>query len=368
MSITFDAGGSGCTPPTSYPDLFISLLGETQAAVTSKVTAAWTQLFHDPTNTNNVYYTGPGANEAYIWDVADNEVRTEGMSYGMMIAVQLDHQTEFDALWTFVKQYMAQPNGQFAWHTTTTGGLIDGATNSAPDGDEYFAMALVFAANRWGNAGTYNYANEAEAVLTTLVNQEFDPNLHLVLFGPGVTTFTDGSYVLPAFYQVWACVDPVNQAFWQTAVPAARTFFHNAANATTGIVPDHSSLAGAPESNFGSDAVRVVVNIMMDHNFFDADPWQTTWASTFAAFFQSQGPNYVDAYTPAGMPVDGGTHSPHIVACNATLGFGVSSSVGMPFVQALWNLPIPTGEFRYYDGMLYLLALLHVSGSFELWY
>lgn len=335
----------------------------------SKVTAAWTQLFHDPTMQNNVYYTGPGANEAYIWDVADNEVRTEGMSYGMMIAVQLDHQAEFDALWTFVQDHMAQPDGQFAWHVTTAGALIDGATNSAPDGDEYFAMALVFAANRWGNtSGAFDYAQEAEAVLTTLAQQEFSPTADLVLFGPGVTTFTDGSYVLPAFYQVWACVDPIHQAFWQAAVPAARTFFHNAANTTTGIVPDHSSLTGTPESNFGSDAVRVVVNIMMDHNFFDADPWQVTWASTFAAFFNSQGPDYVDAYTPAGMPVSGGTHSPHIVACNATLGFGVSSSVATPFLQELWNLAIPTGEFRYYDGMLYMLALLHVSGQFQLWY
>jgi oligosaccharide reducing-end xylanase len=106
---------------------------------------------------------------------------------------------------------------------------------------------------------------------------------------------------------------------------------------------------------------------MMDHNFYDADPWQTTWASTFAAFFTGQGASYIDAYTPAGMP-EQGSHSPHIVACNATLGFGVPASVGAPFVQELWNLPIPTGTYRYYDGMLYVLALLHVSGTFHIWY
>ena len=28
---------------------------------------------------------------------------------------------------------------------------------------------------------------------------------------------------------------------------------------------------------------------------------------------------------------------------------------------------IPTGRYRYYDGMLYLLAMLHCSGEFQIW-
>jgi oligosaccharide reducing-end xylanase len=37
------------------------------------------------------------------------------------------------------------------------------------------------------------------------------------------------------------------------------------------------------------------------------------------------------------------------------------------FVEALWNEPIPTGQHRCYDGMLYLLALLHCGGDFRIW-
>ena len=29
--------------------------------------------------------------------------------------------------------------------------------------------------------------------------------------------------------------------------------------------------------------------------------------------------------------------------------------------------PIPTGQGRYYDGMLYLMSLMHVSGEFRIW-
>jgi oligosaccharide reducing-end xylanase len=61
------------------------------------------------------------------------------------------------------------------------------------------------------------------------------------------------------------------------------------------------------------------------------------------------------------------------VACNALLGFGVPALRGAggdrhALPNELWTKPIPTGKYRYYDGMLHLLALLHVSGKFQLWY
>lgn len=139
--------GAGCTPPTAYANLFINLLGQTKAASDAKLAAAWSQLFN-PSGANTIFFNGPGANESYVEDIADNDVRTEGMSYGMMIAVQLNHQPEFDRLWTFVKNHMAQTNGQIAWHVSTSGSVL--ATGGAPDGDEYFATALIFASKRWG--------------------------------------------------------------------------------------------------------------------------------------------------------------------------------------------------------------------------
>jgi len=41
-------------------------------------------------------------------------------------------------------------------------------------------------------------------------------------------------------------------------------------------------------------------------------------------------------------------------------------STARPFVQALWDLPIPSGQYRYYNGVLHMLALLHTSGKFQL--
>jgi oligosaccharide reducing-end xylanase len=36
------------------------------------------------------------------------------------------------------------------------------------------------------------------------------------------------------------------------------------------------------------------------------------------------------------------------------------------FTEALWNTPIPSGQNRYYDGMLYLMSLMHDGGAFRI--
>ena len=36
------------------------------------------------------------------------------------------------------------------------------------------------------------------------------------------------------------------------------------------------------------------------------------------------------------------------------------------YVQRLWDVQPPMGKWRYYVGMVYFLAMLHVSGHFSL--
>jgi oligosaccharide reducing-end xylanase len=337
--------GNGCTPPAAYGNLFVSVSGHTQADSDAKVAAAWSSLFN-PGGAGSIYFNGPGTDESYVEDTFNNDVRTEGMSYGMMIAVQLNHQTEFDRLWTFVKNHMAQGTGQIAWHVSTSGSKL--SSGGAPDGDEYFATALIFAHTRWGDtSGKYNYGTEAQWVLNLLRTMEFNQTQHIVEFVAGAGT-TDGSYVLPAFYQVWACFDTANAAFWNSAVTAGRMFFHNAADAN-GVIGDQSQFSGQTTVGAGSDAIRCVANIMMDHNFFAADAWQTmTYAPAYASYET--------------------THANGVAqqSCNSLLGFGLPASTGKPFVDKLWSTNTPGRD--YWNGVLYMLALVHVSGTFHLWY
>ncbi|HVV53111.1 MAG TPA: glycosyl hydrolase family 8, partial [Polyangia bacterium] len=349
-SATMTIPGNGCTPPAQYANLFISLLGETQAATETKIQGVWNQLFN-PSNANTIFYNGPKSGEAYIEDIADNAVRSEGQSYGMMAAVQLDHQTEFDELWTFVKDYMWKSGSNtISWQTNTSGGVT--GSGGAPDGDEWFAAALVFAHYRWGDtSGKYNYGSEAQKTLDLVRTTDFSSTQHLVRYFTGTdSNGTDASYMLPAFYQTWACFDTANAAFWNQVLTTTRAWLQTAAG-STGNIGDQSSFAGQTTNSSGDDKLRIVANFMADYNFFDADAFEATYASEYATWVSSNN-----------------NGSTAMLACNGLLGFGLPASSGKAWVQKLWNVAIPTGTYRYYDGALYMNALLYVSGTFKLWY
>jgi endo-1,4-beta-D-glucanase Y len=375
---TGGAAGGGtrgpCQPPLSYRNLFSELLSKSDADVDAKLAAGYAQLFHGGAD-KSVYYES-GSDEAYILDANNNDVRSEGISYGMMISVQLDKKEEFNRLWKFAKQHMAMSGGNaglFNWKTSSAGQVT--GNGSAPDGEEYFATALMFASKRWGDgSGIFAYSTEAKTVLDALANKGlFNKSNSLVLFLQN-SAYTDPSYMLPAFYEGWACFDTKNQAFWKGAVTAARAFLQKTTNATTGLAPYLANFDGTPNSGgstFQSDPWRVVGNIMMDHHFFDADPWQTTFAQKYAAFFKTAMAMrpVPDEFNINGTPTHTNAEpSKGLVAQNAMVGFGVPAADGTAPVQALWDMTPPEGQYRYYDGMLYMLASLHVSGRFHLYY
>ena len=60
-------------------------------------------------------------------------------------------------------------------------------------------------------------------------------------------------------------------------------------------------------------------------------------------------------------------HSTGLVSMAAVAALAADPEKGKPFVQALWDTKIPSGKWRYYDGMLYMLGLLHDSGNFRIY-
>ena len=80
-----------------------------------------------------------------------------------------------------------------------------------------------------------------------------------------------------------------------------------------------------------------------------------------------EGHHYVDTFTLEGKPI---TQFPAagLIAANAVTALAATPGPrSSAFVEALWNEPIPSGHWRYYDGTLYMLSLLHVSGEFRIW-
>ena len=93
------AGGSafaaGSATTGQYRNLFKEYLGKTDAEIEARVQGAWNQLFTGDPDSEALYYPVAGG-MAYVPDINNHDVRSEGLSYGMMIAVQMDQRAHFD--------------------------------------------------------------------------------------------------------------------------------------------------------------------------------------------------------------------------------------------------------------------------------
>ena len=370
----------GAVSTGKYRNLFKEL-GYSDAEIDKKVESAWQKFFYG-TDEERIYYP-VGEDMAYIYTADTDDVRSEGMSYGMMICVQMDKQEEFDRLWKWAKTHMQHKSGEFkgyfAWQMNTNGTIKD--NTPAADGEEYFATSLLFASARWGNGeGIYNYNKEAQEILKTMLHQAddgqgvnmFNKEHKMPVFCPigNAATFSDPSYHLPAFYEVWAREAEQDNDFWSEAAEASRQHFKDATNEKTGLGPDYSEYSGAAknEGNHGDfrfDAWRIAANIACDYAWWAQDDWATTHANRIQSFFYDQG---VDSYGNQ-WSLDGKNlspdHSPGLVAMNATASLASSDKKSWSFLEDLWNISPTTGKYRYYDGCLYMMGLLHCSGKFR---
>jgi oligosaccharide reducing-end xylanase len=439
----FSTDGAGAYATHLYHDLFVERFGHTSAETHAKVEHAFQQLFHGDGQEERVYFeTGANGNGtlAYITDWANNDARTEGMSYGMMIAVQLGKKREFDALWNWSKTYMLNTDpknpsvGYFAWSMNTDG--TPRSTSAAPDGEEYYATALYFAAHRWGNGqGIYNYQAEADKilggvrhhpVLTGTPPFRIHPNdppfvqpdkpwpspnnrarmaaaaredkpwppvvpdhtPHPVTVGPMVdeehtmirfvpetnAPGTDASYHLPAFYELWARWGPKeDRAFWAKAAEVSRELFFRVTGPQTGLSPDRSNFDmsamngrnGQPVQ-FGYDSWRTISNWSVDYSWWGKDPHEPVLSDRVQKFLFGQGIHtFPDRYTLAGEPLST-RHSPGMLAAAAVGSLAATpGETSKAFLQELWDMPVPAGEQRYFDGMLYIMSMMHLSGEFR---
>jgi len=401
---------TGAVVSGNYRNMFKEW-GKTDAEVTAKVNSIWNRLFNG-SDTEKIYYT-VGSDMAYILDSGNNDVRSEGMSYGMMMCVQLNKKTEFDRLWKWAKTYMyndknngKNSRGYFSWQCGTDGSKKD--VNPAPDGEFYFVTSLLFASARWGDGtGDFNYGKWARQVLYDMLHRTappdpyseppmFNKSNNMVYFTPyGGDLHTDPSYHLPAFYEVWALelendwknnklYDTANTwktlaelktdiDFYKQAVQASRAFFPKTTNATTGLGPDYANFDGTPKSgehgDFRYDAWRIAMNIAVDYAWWAADSWQKTFADRIQAFFYSKGvTSYGSLWTLSGTLLsanNAGDHSAGLVACNAVASLAAENVNAWKFIENFWEMPMTSGTYRYYDGCLYMLGLLHVSGNFK---
>lgn len=378
---------SGAFYTGEYPNL-LAEWGLEESEIQARIDTVWDQLFYGNDNTQRVYYPVDD-DMAYILDVNNADVRSEGMSYGMMIAVQMNKQAEFDRIWKWAKTYMyhdeSDYKGYFSWHNRPDGTRLD--TNPAPDGETWFVTALFFAAARWGSGeGIFNYEAEANHILRAMLHKNaessrvtnmFDPEHKMIVFVPqagDVSQFTNPSYHTPHFYELWARWAQQDNDFWAEAAQVSRDFWHTTTHPETGLMPNYARFTGEPRpwGNYGeffyADAWRCIMNVAVDYAWFAADPWQIDQVDRQLAFFENLGiGRYGSHFFIDGTPGNPQHRATGLIAMNAVGALAASNDAKWKFIEEFWNAPIPSGQYRYYDGLLYFMALLHLSGNFRIY-
>ncbi|MDU1906729.1 MAG: glycosyl hydrolase family 8, partial [Dysgonomonas sp.] len=258
-----------------------------------------------------------------------------------------------------------------------------------------------FASNRWGNSTGINYLKEAQWILDCSMEKDgtggvtnlIDMNHKLITFVPvgKGASFTDPSYHIPAFYDVWAYWANDKRAdLWKECAEKSRAYLHKTIHPATGLNPDYSHYDGSPfradwgivGEAFRFDSWRVPMNIALDYSWSCADKeWQQEYGYKFQDFLYSQGlETFVDQYNIDGTQVadtlQAGNykknlrHSLGLVATSATISLASAHPKNYEFVRHFWNSkhePYKDGFFdAYYDGLLQMFSFMHLSGNYRI--
>ena len=360
-----------------YPNLFAEI-GLTQSEINARIDDAFHAIFED--DCERFYFETEG-DAGYLLDTGNFDARTEGMSYGMMMAVQMDRKELFDRLWVFAKRHMwnaAGPyHGYFAWSAKPDG--RPNFSGPAPDGEEYFAMALFFASARWGEgAPPFDYATQARDILRHAIHQHelvpggqtmWDLETALIKFVPDLP-FSDPSYHLPHFYERFAIhADPGDRAFWQRAARASRAYLPKACHPVTGLAPEYAHLDGTPETGHGhgdffSDSYRVAMNIGLDSAWNGSRHEYRMIADRIQAFLWNREPYMTYTIDDTSKePI--ALHPTAIIATAAAASLATDTPLSRQWVRKFWETPLRKGERRYYDNCLYFFCLLMLAGRYE---
>ena len=289
-----------------------------------------------------------------------NRTVSEGIGYGMLIAVYFADKATFDGLWAYASAHMS--NGLMSWNIDPAGNPYNDDTHSDTSADEDMAWALLMADRQWGGS----YLSAAETLIANIHLNEVSGSTVMSGDFNGGPTYYD--YAAPAYYPAFAVAS--GDASWNALVGGELSQLVGVQNSRTGLTPDSSG-----STVFGYDAVRSPWRVGFDYCLHGTAQSQT-YLSTVVPFLV----NY--ASTNGGpsalkLPITlmGTMGSDPAGAINGPAAVGAMMSVAnQAFIDASYTylattiVPETSAQSaigpNYYSSTLGLIALLTLSGNF----
>jgi len=318
-------------------------------------------------------------------DGVANSTVSEGIAYGMIIAVLCDEQALFDDLYRYALCF-ENKSGLMDWYIAPDGSAPL-AVGAATDSDEDIAWALVMAHRQWGGQGALRepYLACARRQIERVWECEVDHDRFADMLLPGDDwrgqNVFNPSYFAPHQYRIFAEVS--GNSGWLRVIDRGyeivfASLNERNGNRDNGLVPAWCDAAGAPVeafagalTNYQYDSARLPFRIAQDWAAA-RDPRALEYLRRVSAFFARVGADQiVDGYTLSGEP------APDPRAARPNPGSAVfvgAAAVGAmhdaryrPFIDAAYAR-VRTGTLlarsRYYNHSWTVLSLLMFSGNF----
>nr|WP_242987747.1 glycosyl hydrolase family 8 [Anaerobacterium chartisolvens] len=293
---------------------------------------------------------------------------SEGLGYGMLLAVYFGEQQLFNDLYGYVKCYF-NSNGLMGWRIDANGNIVgENGKDAATDADEDIAVSLVFAHKKWGSAGAVNYQSEAKTYINNLYRYTVEPGTYILKTGDtwGGTSCVNPSYFSPAWYRIFA--DFTGNSSWINVADKCYEIVNNIKkyNNNTGLVPDWCTASGTPSSgmdyDYKYDAIRYQLRTAIDYSWYGTAQAKIN-CDTVNTFFRNIGAaNIKDGYTITGNQISS-NHNASFVSCAAGSAMtGTKSS----YTTEIYNENVKikdSGNYTYFGNTLRMICLLYTTGN-----
>jgi endo-1,4-beta-D-glucanase Y len=218
----------------------------------------------------------------------DNNCISEGIGYGMLIAVGYDDQSTFDKIWAYYKKHNKTSSGLMTWKTSVCGS--ETATGTATDGDLDAAMALVQAGCKWGGS----YKNDANTLISAIKKNAVTNCSGKTVLQPGAgfggCNETNPSYFAVGYFKAFASLS--SDSGWTTLANDSYSLLSTLQGKMSGQVPDWTDSSGTPESGdrgkFGPDASRTPWRVATDY-VWNNEAKAVTFLNNFSKYVESNG-------------------------------------------------------------------------------
>jgi endo-1,4-beta-D-glucanase Y len=308
-----------------------------------------------------------------------NSTVSEGIGYGMLLAVYMNDQQLFDQLWKYEQMWVGK-NGLMDWYISGNG--VDRlGMGAASDADEDMAWALLMADRQWGGSGSLSdtYLNVAKHEIEQIFDNEiFEYKLLKPGDSWGDATTVNASYFAPAYYRVFAKVsgnDNWNQVLQTSYDTLAKALNATNGNLSNGLVPAWCTSDGVPNpqvfiaapTNYQYDSCRTPFRIGFDY-CLNGEPRAQSYVAKTSQFFSAIGAKkIVDGYNLDGSPNPQSSSGQSAAFVGPAVVGAMGNASYLGFVQdgyedvASLNLLVG-GD--YYDESWTVLSLLMLSGNF----